>query len=162
MGYGLPDYIGTDHAAAAQKEMEAAADQAAKAVHGDVETHQKAWAAKDGAEREQLTATAVAWAARSLGHRVNCPSCGSNALVVGEAVGAAKRTLDGDEITETQEHLPHWFQCIACNLKITGLSRLAAIGLGDRYTKTQTFEAAEYYATDNSYADYEDDNNEPF
>ena len=49
---------------------------------------------------------------------------------------------------------------IACGLKIAGLSRLAVVGLSDRYKKTQVYDAAEYYAPDDNYAGYEDDNNE--
>jgi hypothetical protein len=41
------------------------------------------------------------------------------------------------------------------SLKILGLSRLGAVNLGDRYTKTQTYDAAEYYAPQDDYAGYE-------
>lgn len=54
------------------------------------------------------------------------------------------------------------FQCVACGLKIHGLSRISVVGLGDRYIKTQTYDASEYYAPEDSYEGYEDDNNEPF
>ena len=37
---------------------------------------------------------------------------------------------------------------------------LAVAGLADRYTKTQTYDPAEYYAPTDDYAGYEDDNNE--
>jgi hypothetical protein len=45
-------------------------------------------------------------------------------------------------------------------LKITGLSKLAVIGLSDRYKRTQIYDAAEYYAPSDEHAGYEDDNNE--
>jgi hypothetical protein len=93
---------------------------------------------------------------------VTCPACENPALVVGEAIGEPVRTLKDDEVTERQEHLPQILQCVACGLKITGLSKLLAVGLGDRYAKTQTYEASEYYAAEDPYEGYDDDNNEPF
>lgn len=163
MGYNLSDLIGEEAAGIAEKEIEAAADQAAKAVLGDIAAFTKRWASLGEEERTSRSARAKVWAVRSAGHRVECPACGNPALVNGEPIGAAQRTLEDDVITDRQEHLPHWFECVACGLKITGLSRLQVVDLGDRYTSTQTYEAAEYYRSeDDQYADYEDDNNEPF
>lgn len=103
------------------------------------------------------------WATRQNGHRAKCPSCSSTALIVGEAVGAPERSIDEDIITETQVLLPPKFECVACGLKITGLAKLAAVGLGERYKNKQTFDAHELYAEqDEGFADYEDDNNERF
>jgi hypothetical protein len=95
------------------------------------------------------------------GHRVVCPACQSVALVNGEPISVPNQKLEDDQIVETQQHLPSNFQCIACSLKILGLSRLSAVNLGDRYTKTETYDAAEYYAPQDDYAGYDDDNNEP-
>jgi hypothetical protein len=64
------------------------------------------------------------------------------------------------EITETQDYLPNKFECIACGLKVNGLSRLTAIDLGERYKKTQIYDASEYYEPNDDYAGYEEDNNE--
>jgi hypothetical protein len=91
---------------------------------------------------------------------VDCPACGSHALVVGEPVSAPVQRLNDGEITETQEYLPNRFECVACGLKITGLSKLAVTGLSDRYKKTQIYDAAEYYAPSDEHAGYDDDNNE--
>jgi hypothetical protein len=162
MGYTLKDFIGDDQANVAEIEIAAAADEAARAVIGEVQAHQKVWSAKSDNDRIALRTQASAWATRSAGHRVDCPSCGSPAVVVGQPVGEPKQALKADEITETQEHLPHWFQCVACGLKIVGLSRLQVVGLGDRYLNTRVYEVAEYYAPTDDYADFEEDNNEPF
>jgi hypothetical protein len=162
MGYDLTNLVGEEAAGVAEKEIEAAADHAAKAVLGDIETFKQRWAAFSEEERTARAGRAEVWAVRSAGHRVQCPACGSPALVSGEPIGVAQRTLEDDVITERQEHLPHWFECVACGLKITGLSRLQVVDLGDRYSSTQTYEAAEYYRSDDQYADYKDDNNEPF
>ncbi len=162
MGYELKDFVGADQAKVAEKEIEAAIDAAAKSVLGDVAAHAKVWDAKNTKEQEGLTARAGLWASREAGHRVDCPACENPALVVGEPIAEPHRTLEGDEITERQEHLPFMFQCVACGLKIQGLSRLSVVGLGDRYIKTQVYDASEYYAPTDPYEGYEDDNNEPF
>jgi hypothetical protein len=162
MGYKLKDFIGADQAKVAKKEVDAASDAAAKSVLGDVEAHRKVWDAKTAKEKKSLTARAGLWASRETGHRVECPACKNSALVVGEPIAEPHKQLDGDEISERQEHLPYIFQCVACGLKILGLSRISVVGLGDRYIKTQSYDASEYYAPEDAYEGYEDDNNEPF
>ncbi|RYG99244.1 MAG: hypothetical protein EON58_04610 [Alphaproteobacteria bacterium] len=160
MGLELEDYVGPDHAEYASKLIEAAADQSAKAVKGDVDAHKRVWLAKGEEERATLLSGAKAWALRQSGHRVDCPSCGSPALLNGEPIDSPKQKLEDGEITETQEYLPSQFECVACGLKISGLSKLAAIGIADRYKKTQRYDAAEYYAPEDDFSGYEDDNNE--
>jgi hypothetical protein len=160
MGMTLGDFVGEDEAKVAKQLIAAAADDSAKAVKGEVEAHKKVWLAKGDKERTTLSAQASLWATRQAGHRVECPACGSHALVVGEPVTAPVQKLSDGEITETQEYLPNQFECIACGLKIAGLSRLTVVGLGDRYKKTQVYDAAEYYAPQDDYAGYADDNNE--
>jgi DNA-directed RNA polymerase subunit RPC12/RpoP len=157
----LQDYVGKDEAEVAKKLISAAADDSAKAVKGEVEAHKKVWLSKDEKERGTLASSAAVWATRHAGHRVDCPACKSRALVTGEPVSAPVQRLSEGEITETQEYLPNQFECVACGLKIAGLSRLAVVGLGDRYKNTQVYDAAEYYAPDDEYMGYEDDNNEP-
>ena len=162
MGLELEDFVGGEVAEVAKKLMAAAADDSAKAVRGDVAAHQKVWAAKEDDDRAALTESARVWATRQLGHRVECPACQSSALVVGEPISAPQMKLEDDEIIETQEYLPNHFECIACGLKILGLSRLNAIDLGDRYLKTYTYDAVEYYAQEDEFAGFEEDNNERF
>lgn len=160
MGMTLEDFLGRDEATVAKKLITAEADDSAKAVKGEVEAHKRVWLAKTEGERATLSTQAAVWATRQAGHRVDCPACASQALVVGEAVSAPVQRLFDREITETQEYLPSQFECIACALKIAGLSRLAVVGLSDRYKKTRVYDAAEYYAPEDYYAGYEDDNNE--
>lgn len=162
MGMVLDDFVGADEAATAEKLISAAADEKAKAVRGDVEAHKKVWLAKDDDERKKLAEASATWATRQAGHRVKCPACESQALVIGEAISVPTQKLENDTIIETQDYLPSQFECIACGLKILGLSRLNAVGLGDRYTKTQKYDAAEYYAPEDELYGFEDDNNERF
>jgi DNA-directed RNA polymerase subunit RPC12/RpoP len=160
MGMTLEDFVGSDEAKVAQQLIAAAADDSAKAVKGEVEAHKKVWLAKTEQERTTLATQAAIWATRQAGHRIDCPACASRALVMGEPVSAPVQRLSDGEITETQEYLPNHFECIACGLKIAGLSRLTVVGLSDRYKKTQVYDAAEYYAPEDEYAGYDDDNNE--
>jgi hypothetical protein len=41
--------------------------------------------------------------------------------------------------------LPSSFECTACGLRISGLSKLSACGLGDAYTAKSTYSAAEFF-----------------
>jgi hypothetical protein len=161
MGMTLEDFLGKEESDVAKSLIAAAADESAKAVMGDIEVHRATWLGRLEPERDTLIARAALWASRQTGHRVRCPACASDALVDGEPVSAPSQKLNGDLIVETHEHLPNRFECIACGLKITGLSRLAAAGLADRFKKTTTYDLAEFYAPDDRYAGYEDDNNEP-
>ena len=157
----MEELVGVDEAVAAEKLIAAAQDETAKSIKGDVEAHKKVWLGKTDEEREKLSISASTWAIKQTGHRVKCPACASDALVIGESVAAPNKKLKEDEITETQEYLPTQFQCIACGLKILGLSRLNAIDLGARYKKTNIYDAADYYAPEDDFSQYEDDNNEP-
>jgi len=41
--------------------------------------------------------------------------------------------------------LPSAFECVACGLKIAGLSKLSACGLGDGFIATSTLSPAEFF-----------------
>lgn len=163
LGSDLATVFGKDEAATAEKLIATLADDAAKAVKGTIAAYEKVWNAKDKSERDKLAGQATIWATRHAGHRVKCPACESDALVVGEAIAPPKKSIKEDVITEKQEHLPSKFECVACGMKIAGLSQLGAAGLGDVYVQTQTYDASEYYAPadEPDYEDYEPDNNEP-
>lgn len=163
MGLRLEDFVDEAEAEVAEKLIAAAADQSAKAAQDDVEAHRKVWLAKGEDERASLVESARVWGMRQAGHRVSCPACKSVALVQGEAIAPAvmKLNAEDNELIETQECLPSQFECVACGLKILGLSRLSAVGLAGRYKNTHTYDAAEYYAPEDDFHGYEDDNNEP-
>lgn len=161
LGMELEEFVGEDEAKIATQLIAAAADENSKAVKGDIDAHKKVWESKGKDEQSTLLSQALIWSRRHLGHRVSCPACNAKALVSGNPASIPTQKLDDGEITETQEFLPNHFECIACGLKISGLSRLIVAGLGDRYKKTQTYDAADFYAPDDSYDGYEEDNNEP-
>jgi hypothetical protein len=161
MGLTLRDFFGGEEANVAKRLIAAAKDEGAKATKGEVAAHEKVWLAKTEEERSTLSAQAAVWATRQAGHRVDCPACSSHALVSGEAISAPIQKLSDGQIIETQEYLPNRFECIACGLRIVGLSRLTVAGLGERYKKTQQYDAAEPYAPEDELDRYEPDNNEP-
>jgi hypothetical protein len=160
LGKDLSEFFGADEATAAEKLIEAAEDMNAKSVLSDVDAHRRVWQVKSEDEKGTLRDQASVWATKEAGHRVVCPSCGSQALIFGDPVSAAQSKLIDGDIVETQEYLPGRFQCIACNLKISGLSRLSVVGCGDRYKKTQRYDAAEYYSSRDDLEGYDEDNNE--
>lgn len=159
MGLELSTIMPDSEVAAAHAMMAADQDQEAKAVLGEIEAHKKVWDCKDAADKVKLAIAAVSWATKQSGHRVNCPSCGSTAIVVGPPVGDPKMTIKDDLITEVIEHLPTKFECTACGLKISGVIKLTAAGLANRYKNTTTYDAIEYYTGDAEF-DYAPDNNE--
>jgi len=161
LGTSLNDLFGDDEAKAAEKVMSAAKDAAANSVKGSINAHKTVWDGKADGERTKLRTQAEIWARRQDGHVVSCPACASKALVFGDPITEPKKSIKDDVITETQTCLPTKFECAACNLKISGLSQLAASGLGDPFKKTSTYDAADYYKPDDDISQYEDDNNEP-
>lgn len=162
VGLKLEDFFEENVASTAGKLIEAAADEKAKEAKGIVKAHKKVWEAKPAEEQEKLQNSAKVWAMKQDGHRVDCPACGSKSLLFGDSVSPPKRKLKDNVIEESLEMLPTHYECVACELKIKGLSRLSAVGLGDRYKKSYTFDPAEFYAPDDEYPGYEEDYNEPF
>ena len=84
----LEGFVGSDEAKVARQLVAAAADESAKAVKGDLEAHKRVWLTKAEGERATLGSQATLWAMRQEGHRVECPACGSHAMIVGEPVSA--------------------------------------------------------------------------
>jgi len=154
---GKLEYLFGDDAAAARALVKASQDESAKAIKKTVAAHERSWEAVDSEEQAVLRERAAVWATRQAGHRVPCPACGSTALVFGSPAGAPRRTISEDHITEKQDFLPAKFECVACGLKISGLSHLAAAGVGDGFTSTSVYEAAELYAQE---PEFEEDFNE--
>lgn len=159
LGQNLSSLIGSEEAKTATAIIAAFRDESAKAVKKTIAAHKTVWEASNDADREKASRQAAVWATREKGHRVKCPSCGSDALLAGNPISEAHLEIEEDLIVETQQYLPAKFECVACHLKIAGLSQLSACGFGTPYKSTSTYDAAEYYA-DQYAAGFEDDNNE--
>ena len=143
MGKALQEFVSDP--SGARSMIEAMQDEAAKAVAQDIKAHQKVWSNKSDKERETAIAQAKTWATRHAGHRVDCPSCGSPALLQGSPSGAVSTEVDQGEVIQRQTMLPTSFECIACGLRISGLSKLAACELGDAFTEKTVYTPAEFF-----------------
>lgn len=131
--------------ATAQAMIDSLEDAAAKAVNQDIKAHAQVWLNKDNEERERASTQAEAWATRQTGHRVVCPACSSPALVNGTPSGPVATKVEDEDVVQRQTVLPASFECIACGLRISGLSKLSACGLGDAFTAKSTYSAAEFF-----------------
>ena len=147
MGKDLSSFLSdADADADAARAMIASlADTAAKAVERDIKAQARFWSDKNEEERKEALARAAAWATRHAGHRVNCPACGSPALVQGNPSGTVTTDMNGDVVVQRQSMLPSVFECIACELRIAGFSKLSACGLGNAFRATSTYSAAEFF-----------------
>jgi hypothetical protein len=132
-------------AATAEAMISSLEDAAAKAVQQDINAHGQVWANKDDKDREAAKLQADSWAIRQAGHRVDCPACACRALLQGTACGPVTTQITNDEVVQRQTMLPSSFECIACGLKIHGLSKLSACGLGDAFSARSTYSAAEFF-----------------
>lgn len=122
-------------------------DSTAKSIEQDIKAYRQVWSKKSALEQAEAVDQAKAWATRHDGHRVQCPACNSPALVQGSPTGGVSTEINEQkgEIIQRQSLLPRSFECIACGLKILGLSKLAACGLGDAFTGKTMFSAAEFF-----------------
>lgn len=130
---------------AAHAMIESLKDESAKAVQKDISAHKQVWVNKSGEEQRMMSLKSETWAVRQLGHRTDCPSCESVALLSGRPGGPVLKAVDDEEAIERQAYVPSSFECIACGLKISGFSKLLACGLGDTFTRTSRWTVAEYY-----------------
>ena len=160
MNDSLERFLGETEADVARAIIAASIDESAKSVRQEIDAHKVVW---DNSieDKELKTLQSSTWATRETGHRVSCPSCGCVAILSGDPIAPPLRSVSEDEITETFEYLPSRFECVACGLRISGLSRLSAAGLGDTYNATFVYSGNEYFPPDDDYSDYEPDFNEP-
>lgn len=144
----LESLFGNEVAEQAKEEISALKDDTANAVKGTITAHKTVWSDKTPEEQEQARKQADTVSLRHYGHRVNCPACGSTALLHGKSAGEAKKEVSDDGIIERQVMRPETFQCVACGLKINGYSKLRAADLGDTYISTSHYDAIEYFDVD--------------
>jgi hypothetical protein len=143
MGKDLSDLV--DNSKAAEDLAASLQDTAAKAVQQDIERHKKIWESKGSEEKEASLAEATLWASRHAGHRATCPACNSPSLIRGSSHGDVTTEVGDDIVVQKQTMMPSSFECVACNLRISGLSKLSACGLGDAFTATSTSSVAEFF-----------------
>ncbi len=117
----------------------------AESVTQDISIHSNAWMNKSDHEQETAVLQATAWATRQSGHRIKCPSCSSSSLLQGSPIGTVSTKVNDVEVVQKQTMLPSLFECIACGLKISGFSKLSSCGLGDAFSESTIYSAAEFF-----------------
>ena len=142
----LSDLFSESAVVQAQARIESLEASARLTVEQDIENYKMAWLALEPELRNEASSDANSWAKRSSGHRVECPACGSNALIQGAPTGGTI-SIDTQEgnVIQKQSQLPSSFECRACRLRISGLTKLSACGLGYVFFETYTYTAAEYF-----------------
>ena len=145
MGKDLAYLFGDDVATAAQTMIGAMQESQADEVRVTLEGQRRTWEDLPDEEKATQREQARLWATRHEGHRVTCPACESPALLEGSPIGAPTSELADDMVVERQNMLPAGFECVACNLKIVGLARLAVTNFGDPFVATRTYYASELF-----------------
>lgn len=135
-----------------QKEAELVLEEIEEKVIGkaksSIAAHKKVYEHKDDDVKKELKENAEKAGTLSAYrgyHRVECPACKCTATVFGEPYGKQKVEHTDDKIIVKQSILPTIFNCIACELKLTGYSSLKASGLANHYTRTNKYSPQEYY-----------------
>jgi len=162
-GLSLKTVFGDDEAATAQTLVQALQDSAAKSVKGTINAHKTIWHDKSVEDRQKLSKQAEDRSTRADGHRVQCPSCESIALVHGAPAGPQASMYKDGMIVLRQPMLPSHFDCKACGLKIVGYSKLSACDLGGMFTATLYVDPVDYFEDDfrDRMSGMDEDNNEP-
>ena len=148
IGESLETLFGKEMAVEINALIHALKDESAKSVRSLIQAHKTIWDEKSAEERIKLSKQAETLSTRQHGHRVECPSCNSIALIYGVSTGPPTTIINDDSIVEKQTMLPSSFKCIACGLKILGYSKLAACNLGDTYVSTSYYDAIDYFGID--------------
>jgi len=162
-GSSLKSIFGEEEATTADTLIKALQDEAAKSVNGTISAYKTIWRGFSPADQAKLSKLAEERSTRADGHLVNCPSCGSIALVQGNPAGTESSTFENDLIILRRPMLPSHFECKACGLKIVGHSKLSACGLGGTYTSKSTVDPVDYFEDGfhERFHSMDEDNNEP-
>lgn len=145
-GKKLSDFVGMEEAKAAEIMLKAVADEAAKSVQKLINAHAEVWKNKDQKEKDTLVAAAKKAARPWLGHVVDCPACGSKALLHGEEIRQQPPVLENEELVVRSLMLPVELVCEGCGLAIKGHSQLYAAGFGSQFTNTVKYDPVDFYA----------------
>lgn len=156
----LPDLVGDMEAKAADTMLKAVADEAAKSVQKLIHAHAEVWKNKEKREQKQLALAAKKAAHPRFGHVVDCPSCGSKALLKGEEIRQQPPVLEDEELIVRSFVLPTELECEACGLAIKSHSQLYAAGLGSQFTNITRYDPVDFYAQEDDDYGGDEFNNE--
>lgn len=141
----LSDFFNEEDVNLAKTMISAMNDDQAGQAKKIVSAHKLVLDTKSKSDQKTARDQGTQWAIEQEEHRTDCPSCNSLGVLYGEPASSRRQERKDDKIIETYEKLPTSFVCKACDLKISGLSKLVAIGLGGRFQVTEIFDFAEFY-----------------
>src|SRR5712672_503379 len=138
-GKSLVDLLGVDEAAGAEKMILASQEKVIGDVGKAIAEAKKHFEELEPAiqEEKRKAATIQTKALPSLdAEAVDCPACGSKAVLRGERVAVKDPRLDDSDGTISRQMviLPTSLTCLACSLGLKGHASLHAAGLGGNYT----------------------------
>jgi predicted RNA-binding Zn-ribbon protein involved in translation (DUF1610 family) len=160
-GKSLADLFGEDEAAGGEKMVLASQEKAIGDVKKSIAEAKKQFEDLAPAVQEERRKAAAAKSKIQPSmdsQAVECPACGSEALIRGEKVTVKEPKLDDDTGTLFRQRvfLPTAFACSACGLSLKGHGPLHAAGLGGNYTVMENMDPAEYFGIEQATeADFE-------
>ncbi len=81
-------------------------------------------------------------------HRVECPCCGSNALIYGKEPMSGHESIEGEEVVVRKAVTANSFQCNVCKLRLNSYAELKCAGVPSHYTNTYYYDPTEYFDID--------------
>ena len=129
-----------------REQISARKEQVKQLLDAQIKEKKAFWNGLDSKSQQRLRASSAEWATPQRGHRVLCPSCGSHALVKGEFMEDAEDRLVDDVVEQRVLMLPSSFECIACELRLAGLSKLIFCGLGDPFIATTRYDIVDFFS----------------
>lgn len=147
-GESLESLFGRDEARAAREMLGKIESTVLSQVKSLIAAHQKVFHAKSEQEQRKLSEAAES-SANDLchrgHHRVTCPACSSVATVQGNTYGGERLEHRDGKIIVRESVVPTKFQCLACDLKLSGYHSLVAAGVGDHFTHRSEYSPPDYY-----------------
>jgi predicted RNA-binding Zn-ribbon protein involved in translation (DUF1610 family) len=159
LGQRLVDLFGTDEAAAAELMLEHRASEVLHEVKEAISASRTAFMAllaDDQQSRREMAATSRLLPRNPPTTRVDCPACGSSALLRGEGTREMAATFDeetGDVLVRTIA-VPVGLECPACGLDLQGHARISAAEIGGEFVVQSRYNPIDYFGIEIDPADY--------
>ncbi len=144
----LSDLLGDEESKIADSVLREKREGVESSVKSNVAAHKKVFESLGEEARKEKISDAEANAkvmAFKKKHIVDCPACGSKALLGGEPFGKEVITEQDGELVSRISIAPTEFECTACSLKLNGIAELAVCDLAGHFTRRTAYTPEEYY-----------------
>lgn len=148
LGETLESVLGAAQATVAAEVLKQSREDVLGRVKSSIAAYKKVFDGKSTDEQQAAAADAqkrTEQLVHERHHKVECPACGCNAVVEGDAFGPEKIDHEEGQIILRQSVSPRAFNCFACGLKLTGYADLDAAELGGIYTRRTSVSPDVYY-----------------